>query len=166
MRIGIISDTHSYLDPEVFKYFELCDEIWHAGDIGDISVIKQLAAFKPLRAVYGNIDDKEVRMQYPQDQIFDCSGMRVWITHIAGTPPRYTSPILAKLQQASFDLLVCGHSHILRVMRDKQHPPLLYINPGAAGRHGIHHVRTILRLEIEAGKITNMEAIELGLRGR
>jgi putative phosphoesterase len=166
MKIGIISDTHGYLDPQVFQYFEACDEIWHAGDIGDMRVMEKLAAFKPLRAVHGNIDGPEIRRHYPQDQLFDCDGMRVWITHIAGLPPRYTPAILAKLQQTSFDLLVCGHSHILRVLRDKQHPPLLYINPGAAGRHGIHHVRTILRLEIEAGKLANMEAIELGLRGR
>jgi len=164
MKIGIISDTHGYLDPQVFQYFETCDEIWHAGDIGDLYVAEELAAFKPLRAVHGNIDDQAIRRYYPQDQIFDFCGMRVWITHIAGSPSRYTPSILAKLQQTTFDLLVCGHSHILRVMRDKQHLPLLYINPGAAGRHGIHHVRTILRLAIEAGKIVTMEAIELGLR--
>lgn len=166
MKIGIISDTHGYLDPQVFSYFEACDEIWHAGDIGDMRVMEELAAFKPLRAVHGNIDGREIRRYYPQDQLFDCDGMRVWITHIAGKPPRYTPAILAKLQQTSFDLLVCGHSHILRVLRDKQHPPLLYINPGAAGQHGIHHVRTILRMEIKGGKLSNMEAVELGLRGR
>ncbi len=166
MKIGIISDTHGYLDPQVFQYFEPCDEIWHAGDIGDIDVVEDLAAFKPLRAVHGNIDGPEIRRHYPQDQLFDCDGLRVWITHIAGLPPRYTPAILTRLRQTSFDLLVCGHSHILRVLRDKQHPPLLYINPGAAGQHGIHHVRTILRLGIEGGQLSNMEAIELGLRGR
>ncbi len=165
MKIGLISDTHGWLDPQVFNYFESCDEIWHAGDIGDLEVMQQLEAHKPVKAVYGNIDGKEIKSKYPKNQIFTCEGMRVWITHIAGRPPRYTPEILASLQQNTPDILICGHSHILQVMHDKQHPPLLYINPGAAGQHGIHHVRTILRFDIQGAKIIHMEAIELGLRG-
>jgi putative phosphoesterase len=165
MKIGLISDTHGWLDPQVFNYFASCDEVWHAGDIGSLEVMQQLEAHKPVRAVYGNIDGKEIQVKYPENQIFTCEGMSVWITHIAGRPPRYTPAILASLQQNTPDILVCGHSHILQVMHDKQHPPLLYINPGAAGQYGIHHVRTILRFDIEGAKITHMEAIELGLRG-
>lgn len=165
MKIGLISDTHSWLDPQVFNYFESCNEIWHAGDIGSLDVIQQLEARKPIRAVYGNLDEKEIQVKYPENQIFTCEGMQVWITHIAGKPPKYIPKILTSLQQNIPDILVCGHSHILQVMHDKQHPPLLYINPGAAGQHGIHYVRTILRFDIQAGKITHMEAIELGLRG-
>lgn len=165
MNIGLISDTHGWLDAQVFNYFEACDEIWHAGDIGHLDVMRQLEACKPVRAVYGNIDGKEIRMLYPAHQLFICEGMRVWITHIAGRPPRYKPEILANLQQDIPDLLISGHSHILQVMHDPQRPPLLYINPGAAGKHGIHHVRTILRFKIQTGHITQMEAIELGLRG-
>jgi putative phosphoesterase len=165
MQIGLISDTHGWLDPQVYNYFEACNEIWHAGDIGGLEVIQQLEAYKPVRAVYGNIDGKEIKAIYPPHQFFTCEGMRVWIMHIAGRPPRYTPEVLASLQQDTPDILVCGHSHILQVMHDRQHTPLLYINPGAAGRHGIHHVRTILRFTIHMGKITHMEAIELGLRG-
>jgi len=165
MKVGLISDTHGWLDPQVLTYFESCDEIWHAGDMGSLEVMQQLEAYKPVRAVCGNIDGNEIRNKYPNNQLFICEGLRIWITHIAGNPPQYTPEILKTLQKDIPDILVCGHSHILRVMHDRQHPPLLYINPGAAGRHGIHHVRTILRFDIQAAKITHMEAIELGPRG-
>lgn len=165
MRIGLLADTHGWLDARIFDYFDACDEIWHAGDIGSLEVIQQLEAYKSVRAVYGNIDEQAIRTKYPKNQFFTCEGMRVWITHITGRPPKYTPEILATLQQGIPNILVGGHSHILQVVQDKQHPPLLYINPGAAGQHGIHHVRSILRFDIQTGVITHMEAIELGLRG-
>ncbi|MEL6606701.1 MAG: metallophosphoesterase family protein [Bacteroidota bacterium] len=165
MKIGLISDTHGWLDERVFHHFEACDEIWHAGDIGTLAVIEQLAAFKPIRAVHGNIDGQDIRITYPQDQHFECEGLQVWMTHIGGKPPRYTPDILGQLQKKAPDIFVCGHSHILRVMHDTQHPPLLYLNPGAAGREGFHKVRTLLRFEIKDRQVKDMQAIELGQRG-
>lgn len=165
MKIGLLSDTHGWLDERVFHHFEACDEIWHAGDIGTLTVIEQLAAFKPVRAVHGNIDGQNIRITYPQDQYFECEGLQVWMTHIGGKPPRYTPVVLGQLQQKVPDIFVCGHSHILRVMHDAQHPPLLYLNPGAAGREGFHKVRTLLRFEIKDRQIQDLQAIELGQRG-
>ncbi|MEM9416868.1 MAG: metallophosphoesterase family protein [Bacteroidota bacterium] len=165
MKIGLISDTHGWLDERVFHHFEDCDELWHAGDMGTLAVIEQLAAFKPVRAVHGNIDGQDIRITYPQDQHFECEGLQVWMTHIGGKPPRYTPAVLEQLQQKVPDIFVCGHSHILRVMHDAQHPPLLYLNPGAAGREGFHKVRTLLRFEIKGRQIQDMQAIELGKRG-
>ncbi|OJW72187.1 MAG: YfcE family phosphodiesterase [Candidatus Amoebophilus sp. 36-38] len=164
MKIGLISDTHGWLDPKILEYFNSCDEIWHAGDIGSLEVIQQLADFKPVRAVYGNIDGKEIRAIYPENQIFTCEGLDVWITHIGGRPPTYTPKILKYFKQRTPDIFVCGHSHILQVMHDKLHPPVLYLNPGAAGRYGFHQIRTLLRFEIQEAKISNMQAIELGPR--
>ena len=165
MKIGLLSDTHGWLDDRVFHYYEDCDEVWHAGDIGTLEVITRLATFKPFRAVHGNIDGQEIRISYPQDQRFVCEGLQVWITHIGGKPPRYTANVLAVLQQQVPDIFVCGHSHILRVMHDPKHPPLLYLNPGAAGKYGFHKVRTLLRFELNDKKISHMQAIELGKRG-
>lgn len=165
MKIGLISDTHGWLDERVFHHFEACDEIWHAGDIGTLAVIEQLAAFKPIRAVHGNIDGQDIRITYPQDQHFECEELQVWMTHIGGKPPRYTPDILGQLQKKAPDIFVCGHSHILHVMHDTQHPPLLYLNPGAAGREGFHKVRTLLRFEIKDCQVKDMQAIELGQRG-
>ena len=165
MKIGLLADTHGWLDDRVFYHFKDCDEVWHAGDMGTAAVPKRLADFKPLRAVHGNIDGQDLRIHYPQDQRFVCEGLHVWITHIGGKPPHYTPPVLAKLQQKVPDLFVCGHSHILRVMHDPQHPPLLYLNPGAAGREGFHKVRTLLRFELHDKKVSHVQAIELGQRG-
>lgn len=165
MHIGLLSDTHGYLDDQVFRYFDLCDEIWHAGDIGDVAVIDKLAAFKPVRAVYGNIDGREIRLHYPENLRFTCEQMHVWLTHIGGYPPNYTPAVLKELRRETPDLFVCGHSHILRVMPDRKLNNLLYLNPGATGREGFHHVRTALRFTIEGSKVTKMEAIELGKRG-
>ena len=165
MKIGLLSDTHSWLDNQVFHYFEDCDELWHAGDIGHVAIATKLAAFKPLRAIHGNIDGQDVRQQYPQSLYFKCEDLQVWMTHIGGKPPYYTPAILSRLQQATPDIFVCGHSHILRAMHDPQLPSLLYLNPGAAGREGFHHVRTLLRFEINKKKISHMQAIELGKRG-
>lgn len=159
-RIGLLSDTHSYLDERVFQYFEECDEIWHAGDIGDISVADQLEAFKPFRAVYGNIDDHEVRQTYPLHLRFECEGVDVWITHIGGYPGRYDRRIREEIRQNPPKLFICGHSHILKVMPDRK-LQLLHINPGAAGKHGFHKVKTLVRFTLEEGRIKDLEVIEL-----
>lgn len=166
MKIGLISDTHSYLDEQVFKYFKDCDEIWHAGDIGQLEVALKLESFKPFKAVWGNIDGGEIRSRYPEHQIFNCEGMKVWMTHIGGKPPAYAKGIKTGLKEIQPALFICGHSHILRVMTDQKAGNLLYLNPGAAGIHGFHKIRTLLRFEITEGKIKNMEAIELGKRGK
>ncbi len=163
-RIGLISDTHSHLEESVFKYFEPCDEIWHAGDIGDASVADQLQAFRPLRAVYGNIDDGALRRRFPEDLRFSVEGVEVFMTHIGGYPGRYKRRVRAILQAAPPDLYICGHSHILKVMPDKK-LGFLHVNPGAAGNHGFHKVKTIVRFTVDQGKIKDFEVIELGLRG-
>lgn len=166
MKIGVLSDTHGWLDPKIFDHFKTCDEVWHAGDIGDPQLLPELANFNCFRAVYGNIDEGKIRQQYPEFQKFQCEQICVWMIHIAGYPPIYTPQIRTKLSQEIPDILVCGHSHILRVMHDKKYRPLLYLNPGAAGRHGHHHMRTLLRFEISNKKIGNMEVIELGPRAQ
>jgi len=165
MKIGLLSDTHSYLDPKVFDYFAACDEIWHAGDIGEHHVVDQLEAFKPLRAVFGNIDDKTLQTRFPEDLRFTCGALDIWITHIGGTPPTYNPRVKKELKKRPPDVFICGHSHILRVKRDPIFNNMLYINPGAAGNHGFHQIKTIIRFDITAGTIGNMEAIELGKRG-
>ncbi|MGB4774013.1 MAG: metallophosphoesterase family protein [Daejeonella sp.] len=160
-RIGLISDTHSYLDDAVFKHFDQCDEIWHAGDFGNMEVADKLAAFKPLRGVYGNIDSQDVRIVYPEHLKFDCEDVKVWITHIGGYPGKYNPKLLAELKQNSPDLFICGHSHILKVIYDKKFN-LLHLNPGAAGKYGWHHVRTLLRFSVSEKKIHTLDVIELG----
>ncbi|VXD13454.1 metallophosphoesterase [Marinoscillum sp. 108] len=165
MRIGIISDTHSYLDPSVFKYFSQCDEIWHAGDIGTLDVLQQLEAFKPTMAVFGNVDGHDVRAASPEDQVFVREGKKILMTHIAGSLPRYNPRVRDLIKTHQPDVLVCGHSHLLKVQPDKANN-LLFINPGAAGRHGFHKIKTLLRLEIQEGKIQNLEVVELGPRGQ
>ena len=164
MKIGLMSDTHGYLDERLFTHFETCDEIWHAGDIGDIALIDRLAAFKPVRAVYGNIDGQDIRISYPKDQKFVCEGLQVWMTHIGGYPPRYNAGVLAVIKKTPPDIFICGHSHILKVMTDRTHNNLLHLNPGAAGKHGFHHMRTVLRFEVQDKKVSNMQGIELGKR--
>ena len=165
MRIGLLSDTHSFLDPAIFDYFAEVDEIWHAGDIGDPEVIKQLADFKPVRAVYGNIDEPAIRHEYPENAIFTIAGLKVLITHIGGYPGRYNARVKKLLTEHEPGLYICGHSHILKVMPDEKRD-LLHINPGACGRHGFHKMRTIIRFSIEQGIVKELEVIELGLRGR
>lgn len=164
-RIGLISDTHSHLDPKVFKYFDNCDEIWHAGDIGTLEVTDKLADFKPLRAVYGNIDGAEIRTVHPKDQRFFCEEVDVWITHIGGYPGRYSPPVREAIQAKPPKLFIAGHSHILKVIPDKK-LGLLHMNPGAAGVHGFHKVKTLLRFSIDGSQILDLEAIELGPRVR
>lgn len=164
MKIGLLSDTHGYLDPKIFDYIASCDEIWHAGDIGSTELADALENFKPLKAVYGNIDDMTMQRRFPEDLWFHCEGLFVLLTHIAGSPPRYNPRIKKLLKERSPDILICGHSHILKVMRDKTNN-LLYLNPGAAGKHGFHAVKTLLRFDIAGGKISNMQAVDLGKRG-
>lgn len=165
MKIGLLSDTHSYLDPKVFEYFKDCDEVWHAGDIGEMSVTTELQKFKPFRAVFGNIDSKEVQHIFPEDLWFTCEGITIWITHIGGVPPNYNPRIKKMLKEKTPNVFICGHSHILRIKRDPNFNNMLYINPGACGNHGFHAIKTIVRFEIAKGKIENMEVIELGKRG-
>jgi putative phosphoesterase len=164
-RIGLLSDTHSYLDEKILDYFEECDEVWHAGDIGDVSVADQLEAFRPFRAVYGNIDDEKIRVRYPENLRFECEGMDVFMIHIGGYPGRYSKKVREILQEDPPDLYICGHSHILKIMPDKK-LDLLHINPGACGVHGFHKVRTIVRFSVKEAKIEDLEVIELGLRGQ
>ena len=166
MKIGILSDTHGWLDERIFHLFKNCDEIWHAGDVGSTDIIDRLSAFKPTIGVYGNIDNHEIRATFPEFQMIKREGVNVIITHIAGAPKRYNKVVLNKLKEVIPNMLVCGHSHILKVMADKQNYNMLYVNPGAAGKHGLHKMRTIIRLELNQGKIENMEVIELGKRSR
>ena len=167
MKIGLISDTHSFLDPQVFKAFEECDEVWHAGDFGTLQVAEELESFRPFRGVYGNIDHDEIRERYPLDLHFECEGVKVWITHIAGHPRRYDRRVKRLLSTNDHpDLIICGHSHILRIDTDEQHSSLKCINPGAAGHHGFHKVRTLLKMELVDGALGKMSVVELGPRGR
>lgn len=165
MKIGLLSDTHSYLDPKVFLHFKDCDEIWHAGDIGDATVTAQLESFKPLKAVFGNIDNKVLQSKYPEDLRFTCEGVKIFMTHIGGTPPRYNQRVKPLLHEDPPDLFICGHSHILCIKRDPGLGNMLFVNPGAAGNHGFHKMKTLVRFNVESKKISNMEVIELGKRG-
>ena len=162
-RIGLLSDTHGDLDPKVFSYFKDVDEIWHAGDIGSLSIIDELKKFKPLRAVYGNIDDHQIITECPEFLRFKCEEMEVLITHIGGKPGKYATPALVALNEKAPDLFICGHSHILLIKMDTRFK-MLWMNPGACGIKGFHSVKTILRFEIEGSKIQHLEAIELGTR--
>jgi putative phosphoesterase len=162
-KILLLSDTHNYLDEKIWKYVDGCDEIWHAGDVGTISVLDELKKRKPLRAVYGNIDGKDVRIEYPKNLIFDCEEVKVYITHIGGYPGKYVAEPKAIIKQEKPKLFICGHSHILKVMYDNENE-VLHMNPGACGIHGFHQVKTMLRFEISGAEIKNLEVIELGRR--
>jgi putative phosphoesterase len=164
-RIGLLSDTHGFMDKRILNHLSQCDEIWHAGDIGSVDVIDQLEAFKPTRIVFGNIDDKEIQRRTQENLHFEIEGFRVWMTHIGGAPPRYNPAVLPTLKNDAPDIFICGHSHILRVIRDKEMSNLLYINPGAAGKEGFHKMRTLLRFNLHEGVISQMEVVELGKRG-
>ena len=163
-KIGLLSDTHSYLDETLLTHFKECDEIWHAGDIGQAKVADRLEAFKPFKAVYGNIDGAPLRRRYPENLRFDCEGLDVWITHIGGYPGRYNQRVRVEIKANPPGLFICGHSHILKVMPDKN-LGLIHINPGACGKEGFHKMRTAIRFEVEEGRIRQLEVIELGLRG-
>ncbi|GGH46475.1 phosphodiesterase [Mangrovimonas yunxiaonensis] len=158
-KILLLSDTHSHIDDTILKYVEQADEVWHAGDIGNLQVTDTIKKRKPLRAVYGNIDDSKARQEFPKDNRFFCEEVDVWITHIGGYPGRYTPNIREKLASHPPDLFICGHSHILKVMPDKK-LNLLHMNPGAIGKHGFHKARTMLRFVINGKKIEQLEVIE------
>ena len=162
-KIALLSDTHNHLPENIFKYFEGCDEIWHAGDVGTISICDRLKEIKPLRAVYGNIDGTDIRKSYPLHQRFMCESVDVWITHIAGPAGRYNPEIRSVMEAKPPKLFICGHSHILKVMFDKKYSTL-YMNPGAAGIYGFHKVITMLRFKIEGADIKDLEIVELGKR--
>ena len=159
-RIGLLSDTHGYLDDRYLKYFESCDEIWHAGDIGSLELAERLAAFRPLRAVYGNIDGQEIRIRYPETMRFTIDGADVLIKHIGGYPGKYDPSIRGQILVHPPKLFISGHSHILKVKYDKT-LDLLHINPGACGKYGFHKVRTLVRLTIDQGIFSDLEVIEL-----
>ena len=164
MKVGLISDTHSYLDPQVKDYFSSCDEIWHAGDFGHIDIANELRKIAPVRGVYGNIDGKDIRNEFDHTLRFNAAGVDVFMIHIGGNPGRYAIPIRKLLSEDTPDLMICGHSHILKIARDPDNNKMLFMNPGAAGRHGFQVERTIMRFEIENGKIFNVEVIILGKR--
>ena len=165
MKIGLISDTHNYLDPQVAEYFSDRDEIWHAGDFGNITIASELQKLAPVIGVYGNIDGEDIRKRYPLHQRFTKEGVNIWMTHIGGIPGRYCIPIRDEMKKNPPDIFICGHSHILKIARDQSLEKMLYINPGAAGRQGFHVERTIVRFELNEGKIENMEVINLGKIG-
>lgn len=162
-KIGLLSDTHSYLDPKIFDYFKDVDEIWHAGDVGSIEVLDELRKFKPVRGVYGNIDDYVIRKELPEFNRFQIEEVDVLITHIAGKLGKYSNQTFMELEKKAPKLFICGHSHILLVQMDKRYN-MLWMNPGACGYKGFHQVKTILRFNINGDKIENLEAIELGKR--
>lgn len=159
-KIGLLSDTHGFLDEAVFKHFARCDEIWHAGDFGSVEVIERLQNFKPLRGVYGNIDGGDIRLSYPEDLRFLCEGVDVWMTHIGGYPGKYVPRIRKEIYLNPPKLFITGHSHILKVIYDKK-IACLHLNPGAAGKQGWHKVQTLMRFTIDSTHIKDLEVIEL-----
>ena len=163
MKILLISDTHGYIDERILAYASQADEVWHAGDIGNLKVTDKLQKTAKLRAVYGNIDNTEIRKEFPLHNRFKIDDLDVWITHIGGYPGKYSPAVREEIRENPPQLFICGHSHILKVMPDKK-LNLLHMNPGACGIYGFHQVRTMLRFEINSGKIENPEVIELGKR--
>lgn len=159
-RIGVLSDTHGFWDEKYVKHFDCCDEIWHAGDIGSWELVERFKAFKPFRAVYGNIDGGETRMELCETLHFEVEGLRVMLKHIGGYPGKYDRRALAEIEAHRPNLFVCGHSHILKVMFDAKRS-LLCMNPGAAGIYGFQQARTLIRFEIDGGQAKNLEVIEL-----
>ena len=159
-RIGLLSDTHAFLHPRIFEHFKDCDQIWHAGDFGNISIADELSKFKSLVGVYGNIDGHDIRKSFPKDQKFMCEKVSVWMTHIGGYPGRYEKGIKEQLIKQTPKLFISGHSHILKVMNDKK-LHLLHINPGAAGKYGFQLVKTLVRFSIDEDRILDLDVIEL-----
>jgi hypothetical protein len=162
-KILLISDTHNFLEPKLMKHIAEADEIWHAGDVGQIALCKAIEKIKPLRAVFGNADGEDIRDVYPENLIFDCEGVKVFMTHIGGYPGKYPARIQQQLAEIKPQLFICGHSHILKVIYDQKNT-LLHMNPGACGNHGFHTTKTVLRFEIEKSDIKNLAVIELGSR--
>lgn len=163
-RILLLSDTHGHMDEKILKYVKQADEVWHAGDIGSMAVTDSLQKLKPLKAVYGNIDDNQLQMEFPLDNRFHCEGVDVWITHIGGYPDKYNPRIREVIKKKPPKLFISGHSHILKVMWDKK-LGLLHMNPGACGIYGFHQIRTMLRFVIDGEEIKDLEIVELGKRG-
>ena len=159
-QIGLLSDTHCFLDPKGFTFFENCDEIWHAGDFGNMETLNQLAQFKPVRGVYGNIDGQEIRSVFKKHLKFRCENVKVWITHIGGYPGHYDKSVKPGIYNDPPDLFISGHSHILKVIFDPK-LKLLHINPGAAGNSGFHHVKTFIRFVIDGSDIKELEVMEI-----
>jgi len=164
VKIALISDTHSHLPENAFEGLQEADEIWHAGDVGNPEILEKLPKKPLLRVVYGNIDDQNMQRELPEELLFESGGMKVFMIHIGGTPPRYAKGVKAKIKLHQPDIFVCGHSHICKVMRDKA-LNVLYMNPGAIGNHGFHQVKTMLTFELE-NTIKNLKVIEFGKRGR
>jgi putative phosphoesterase len=164
LHIGLLSDTHHFLDDNLFRHFDKCDEIWHAGDFGTIAIAQKLAAFKPLKGVYGNIDGQDIRSVYPEKLRWRSEDVNVFMTHIGGYPPRYNPVVKKELENNTPQLFICGHSHILKIMFDER-LHCLHMNPGAAGRQGWHSLRTAIRFTIDGANMKDCEVIELGPRG-
>jgi putative phosphoesterase len=159
-KILLLSDTHGYVDDHMMKYVKESDEVWHAGDIGTTQVTDTISSQKPLRAVFGNIDNHEMRLSFPEELLFECEDINIYMTHIGGRPGRYAKGISKKIKSIKPKIFICGHSHILKIQYDKVNQ-LLFINPGAIGKHGFHKVRTMVRFEIDKSDIKNMEVIEV-----
>ncbi|MEP2687792.1 metallophosphoesterase family protein [Maribacter dokdonensis] len=162
-KILLLSDTHSYMDDAILEHARWADEVWHAGDIGNLKVTDAIAKLKPLRGVHGNIDDHIIQKEFPENNRFFCEGVDVLITHIGGYPPKYNIRTRDIIKENPPKLFICGHSHILKVMMDKK-LGVLHMNPGACGKHGFHQVRTMLRFVIDGDNIKDLEVIELGKR--
>jgi putative phosphoesterase len=163
-RIGLLSDTHGYLDERILLYLSECDEIWHAGDIGNLEIAQTLSKLKPFKAVYGNADGNHIRIEFPQNLRFKCEELDVWMTHIGGYPKHYAAEIKKELIANPPKLFITGHSHILKVIYDDKFG-MLYINPGAVGIQGFHQVRTLVRFTVDIENIKDLEVVELGQRG-
>ena len=159
-KILLLSDTHGHVDYHMMKYVKESDEVWHAGDIGTTQVTDTISSLKPLRAVFGNIDNHELRLSFPEELLFECEDINIYMTHIGGRPGRYAKGISEKIKSIKPKIFICGHSHILKIQYDKVNQ-LLFINPGAIGKHGFHKVRTMVRFEIDKSDIQNMEVIEV-----
>ena len=159
-KILLLSDTHGYIDDHILKYVNESDEVWHAGDIGSIEVTNIISNIKPLRAVFGNIDGAEIRLSFTKDLVFECEDVKVFMTHIGGRPGRYAKGVSQKLKSTRPKIFICGHSHILKIIFDETHK-VLFINPGAVGKHGFHKVRTMVRFQLSKGNVKKMEVIEV-----
>ncbi|EAZ80608.1 metallophosphoesterase family protein [Algoriphagus machipongonensis] len=164
-KVALISDSHSYIDHKTLTYLDSVDEIWHAGDIGNLQVMESLPPGKQIRAVFGNIDDAEIQQEYPEWLDWEVDGVHALMTHIGGKPPRYAKGIKAKIKSVKPKIFICGHSHICKVEFDKE-LNCLYMNPGASGQHGFHIMRTMLLFDLDAGEIKNLRVVELGKRGK
>ena len=159
-KILLLSDTHGHIDDHIMKYVKESDEVWHAGDIGTTQVTDTISNLKPLRAVFGNIDNHELRLSFPEELLFDCEDMNIYMTHIGGRPGRYSKGVSEKIKSLKPKIFICGHSHILKIQFDKVNQ-LLFINPGAIGKHGFHKVRTMVSFVIDKSEIKNMQVVEV-----